>query len=349
MDKHKNHFTLLEYDPLKLLNKYDKICSIMEVRDGKKIFDPLWPISVELHLTDLCNLNCRWCTDAGLKKNQASLEFDVVKSLFDEFKKHSVGVTLEGGGEPTIHKNFYDIVQYGASIDLDMGLITNGVKEIRDIINLLRWVRISLDASNANEYKYEKGVNLFDKVIDNIKQINIGRDRDKVFLGIGYVITKDNDKDLLLFINMMNEMGVDYIYMRPVEENKELSPDYISLDAYKKIIEKKEDRLSTKVLLKVNERTIRDNDNLPCIAHSLTCVIRANGDLVLCEKRKHDIVVLGNVNKTSFENIWMSEKRKNISKKLLNNSSTKGCEVCRLTRFNKIFYELGGLRTSNFI
>jgi len=349
MNENTNHFTLLEYDPLKLLNKYDKICSIMEVRDGKKKFDPLWPISVELHLTDRCNLKCRWCTDAGLKKNQASLELDVVKSLFNEFQKHSVGVTLEGGGEPTMHKNFCDIVRYGASLDLDMGLITNGVKELNENINFLRWVRISLDASNADEYRYEKGVDMFDKVISNIKHMNIIRNRDKVYLGIGYVITKDNDKDLLLFINMMNDIGVDYIYMRPVEENNDLSPDFISLDAYKKLIEKKEDRLSTKVLLKVNERTIKDNDNLPCIAHSLTCVIRANGELVLCEKRKHDIVILGNVNNSSFEDIWMSEKRKKISKKLLNNTSTKGCEVCRLTRFNKIFYELGKLRTSNFI
>ena len=38
-----NYFTPLEYEPIKLLSKHDKIDSIFNVRDGEKIYDQLWP------------------------------------------------------------------------------------------------------------------------------------------------------------------------------------------------------------------------------------------------------------------------------------------------------------------
>ncbi|MBK6657060.1 MAG: hypothetical protein IPG43_02385 [Proteobacteria bacterium] len=69
----RNPFTLLEYDPIKLLNKPQKVASMFEVRDGTRDYDPLFPLSVELHLTDVCNLRCGWCTDLDLRRNLASL------------------------------------------------------------------------------------------------------------------------------------------------------------------------------------------------------------------------------------------------------------------------------------
>jgi 2-iminoacetate synthase ThiH len=67
MSKSKNPFTLLEYDPIKLLNNPQKVGSLFEVRDGTRDYDPTFPISVELHLTDLCNLRCPWCTDLEMR------------------------------------------------------------------------------------------------------------------------------------------------------------------------------------------------------------------------------------------------------------------------------------------
>ena len=52
----KNYWDPFEYDKLKLLCHKEKVQSIMDVQSGIKILDNMPPISVEMHLTDNCNL-----------------------------------------------------------------------------------------------------------------------------------------------------------------------------------------------------------------------------------------------------------------------------------------------------
>ena len=100
--KKNNPFSPLEYDPIKLLNSPDKVTSIFDLRDGKRTFDDRYPISVELHLTDICNLKCPWCTDLEIRQAKASQQLERLELLFMDLAKHNVGVTIEGGGEPTV-------------------------------------------------------------------------------------------------------------------------------------------------------------------------------------------------------------------------------------------------------
>jgi radical SAM protein with 4Fe4S-binding SPASM domain len=104
-----------------------------------------------------------------------------------------------------------------------------------------------------------------------------------------------------------------------------------------------------KLMMNLDDRIQKDNEGLPCIGHALSCVIQANGDVVMCEKRRHDPVVFGNINKQRFGEIWTSNHRKEVSRKLMNPESQKGCEVCRITKFNRYFSRLGQLKTRNFI
>ena len=86
--KDKNHWSEFEYSKLKLLLNKKKVNSILDVLNGKKEFDEEPPISVELHLTDICNLKCPWCTDSKLKENNAT-KFkadDFLKDIFDTYE-----------------------------------------------------------------------------------------------------------------------------------------------------------------------------------------------------------------------------------------------------------------------
>lgn len=77
-----NYWDEFEYSKLKLLLNKEKVNSILSVQKKDKKMDERFPISVELHLTDLCNLNCQWCTDKELRNNGATLDVNVIKSLF---------------------------------------------------------------------------------------------------------------------------------------------------------------------------------------------------------------------------------------------------------------------------
>lgn len=344
-----NYWDPFEYDKLKLLCHTEKVDSLMEIQNGIKEYDDLPPISVELHLTDNCNLCCPWCTDRSLHGNGASITEEKAFELMEYFGRVGTGVTLEGGGEPTVHKKFKSIVSYGYEHNVDMGLITNGTVDISESINYLKWVRISLDSSSREEYIIEKGRDLFDKVFENLRKYKEIRDNRNCFLGIGYVLTTRNYGDIETIVRKLDNLGVDYIYFRPVEEAPDITPTREELYDLRKRLLNITEELRIKFLLTINDRLIYDNAELPCVAHSITSIIHANGDVVCCEKRRHDDITYGNVNNNTFDEIWNSEIRKSTTDKLLCSKSQKGCAVCRITPFNRILTSLSEINTKKFI
>lgn len=344
-----NYWDEFEYSKLKLIMHKEKVESILNMKKGMIDMDELFPISVEMHLTDCCNLRCEWCTDKELRKNGATMQYDYATSLLLEMKNHKTGVTIEGGGEPTLHPRFSDIARFGQENDVDLGLITNGTNDISNCISAFKWVRISLDSSNAKEYIGEKGVDKFDLVLDNIKKMCERRNPKETFIGVGYVLTKRNQKSLLQVIDTLDTLGVDYIYLRPVEEAPDIQPSMESLLDLRKLLAEFTKDKRIQYMLTIADRIVDENAGLPCFAHTLTSIIHANGDVALCEKRRQDPIILGNIYSASFEEIWKSDYHKEISKKLLDPCSQKGCAACRITGFNMILEQLSKVHTDKFI
>ncbi len=344
-----NYWDEFEYSKLKLLLNNEKVNSILDVRNGMKKMDEQFPISIELHLTDNCNLNCEWCTDKSLRQNKAVMDLQVIKRLFREFWQHGTGVTLEGGGEPTLHPDFKEIVAAGKASNIDMGLISNGTVDISDCIDGLKWVRISLDSSTQDEYKREKGVDCFERVLGNLEKMSKARNPMDTFIGVGYVLTTRNQSNLVELIKQLDSIGIDYIYLRPVEESEDITPSLESLLDLRKKLAELTANTRIRYMLAISDRIVDRNAGLPCIAHSLTSVIHANGEMALCEKRRTDGIILGNVYESSFEEIWVSPYREQISQKLLDAECQGGCSACRITGFNMIFEQLEKVHSKHFI
>ncbi len=344
-----NFWNELEYSKLKLLLNHDKADSVLDVLHGKKRYDELPPLSVELHLTNQCNLKCSWCTDQKLRRNGAFQKKETIMELFHYFGRNRVGVTIEGGGEPSMHKDFEEIVLYGSKLGLDMGLISNGVIDYSHLIAHFKWVRISLDAASPEEFILEKGTDRFGKVMKNLKEFSNSRDVSQTHLGVGYVLTTRNMDHILNMMPALDAIGVDYIYLRPVEEAAPITPGIDRLYDLRKSLIKFTRSSRIQFLLTIHDRLIKNNDSLPCFAHSLSCIIHANGDISLCEKRRHDPVLLGNINRMDFSTIWKSDFRKEVSQKLLLPENQAGCDVCRITSFNRVLYDVSKIHTKNFI
>ena len=72
------------------------------------------PITVKIDLTNVCNHNCPGCIDADLIANDNNeLSLDLLKKLLQDMKQMGVkGINYTGGGEPTAHKKFADVIRY---------------------------------------------------------------------------------------------------------------------------------------------------------------------------------------------------------------------------------------------
>ncbi len=345
----KNYWDEFEYNKLKLLLNKEKVDSILDVQRGVKKLDDMFPVSVELHLTDLCNLKCEWCTDKELRRNGATLDMQIAGELFAQLGRYGTGVTLEGGGEPTLHPHFSEIVQIGERHHVDMGLISNGTVDISDCISKLKWVRVSLDSSTREEYQKEKGVDCFERVLGNLENMSKARNPQDTYLGVGYVLTTRNQGNLLELIKKLDEIGIDYIYLRPVEEAGTITPSLEDLLNLRRQLAEFTENTRIKYMLTITDRVVDKNAGLPCIAHTLTSIIHANGEVALCEKRREDNIILGDLHQSTFEEIWRSSYHEEVSQKLLNALCQGGCSACRMTGFNMILEQLEKVHTKHFI
>lgn len=299
----------------------------------------VYPFFIEANITSRCNLKCSWCISIN-HRCDAEIEYDSFITFLCDYKKNGgESITLSGGGEPTMHTRFKDIVVSVVSNGLKLGLMTNGVynKSYNSLISEnCQWVRVSLDTLNHSKYKDWKSVDAVDVVVDNIMQLS----KNGTKIGINCNINKNHDyrdiDDLCKFIDK-----VSYIQFRPVlpryfkNESVEINQnvwDYLinNYSGNPKINfsnDKFED-LSTNKLFDFGK----------CEGHHFSPILNSNGDLCVCMYHPNDErFVFGNIYKNSLEEIWNSGQRKYVLKFLDNLDYSKECQVCcKLAEANKL-------------
>lgn len=331
----------------KLLLHPHKIAAMRQVTPNEP--DLSYPVSVELSLTNRCNLACVYCSDLGLRMREslaAELDKNTLFRLFDDLKAGGTrGVVLEGGGEPTIHPDFAEIVRRLASIGLPAGLITNGVTPLPpEVLSSFEWIRVSVDASTPEEWTAIKGQDRFAEVLTNLREYACHCPT----VGVGYVVTNANMSDIETFVLRIRQHNVSYIQFRPVVDAPDLSPKNTQLQYLRRY-----ETASFAVLLDgMEENASRSNAGLSCRAHSLTTVISGEGNVFLCGRLNiHDwLDPIGNIKDTPFEKIWNGEARAALGRRVLDSTFCEAnCPQCRLTAVNRLLDRLDRTRTRHFI
>jgi MoaA/NifB/PqqE/SkfB family radical SAM enzyme len=325
----------------------DKVAALR--RSDQTQPDPTYPISVELSLTNRCNLACVYCSDRDLRERESlvsELDKDTLFRLFDDLKEGGAqGIVLEGGGEPTIHPNFGAIVHRLASIDLPAGLITNGTRPLSpETVSSLEWIRVSVDASSPTEWAALKRQDRFAQVLSNLREYA----RHCPTVGVGYVVTNANMSDIETFVLRIRQHGVSYVQFRPVVD----APDLAPTDDALRYLCRYETNTFAVLIDDMQANLPRSNAGLPCRAHSVTTVISGDGNVFLCGRLNiHPwIRPIGNVRHTPFREIWFGEERAKHGRQVLDPSfCAKHCPQCRLTKFNRLLDRLDRTRTQHFI
>src|SRR5262245_41489693 len=103
-----------------------------------------------IELTNRCNLRCQHCFDER-QAGTGDLSLDVIQSVLREGKQCRVEHLSFSGGEPTLHREFAEIVRRVCNADYTFSFVSNG-STFPDIHPLLtshrRWltgVTFSLD------------------------------------------------------------------------------------------------------------------------------------------------------------------------------------------------------------
>ncbi|HNQ86382.1 MAG TPA: radical SAM protein [Deltaproteobacteria bacterium] len=191
------------------------------------------PVSVNLDLTTACNFSCPHCVDSRLLNTGDYIDMDTIKKSLDTLQRNGLrSVILIGGGEPTIHKNFEDIVRFSKDRGLQVGIATNGsrldkVSSVADVLMEGDWLRISLDAGRESTFfkaHRPRGRLSLESILEGargIKQLNptiqTGYSYVIVWGGIvvnGYELTP-NIEEMEQAVRNAREYSFDYVSFKP--------------------------------------------------------------------------------------------------------------------------------------
>lgn len=139
-------FTAANSIPIKIVDYLSKI-----KREGR-----IPPVHIQLNPINLCNLNCPFCSCDSRNRNE-KLSYKDIKTIMVKAKNCGCkAVTITGGGEPLLHPKINSIINFINSLDIKIGLVTNGTqlhKLSDESINHLTWCRIS----HADHRPFGKG------------------------------------------------------------------------------------------------------------------------------------------------------------------------------------------------
>jgi MoaA/NifB/PqqE/SkfB family radical SAM enzyme len=195
------------YSDLKAAWHLDKIEAL---RRGEQVV----PAQVQLILSDLCNQDCHFCAyrmnggfsseqfagPKGEKNPNRKIPTAKAIEILDDCASLGVkAIQFTGGGEPTVHSDHLLIFDHAQSLGLETALVTNGVL-FRDgwqsILPKMKWVRVSIDASSAEEYAAVRRVKpeFYAQAMSHIAMLaaEIEKQGTDCLLGVGYVVTREN-------------------------------------------------------------------------------------------------------------------------------------------------------------
>jgi MoaA/NifB/PqqE/SkfB family radical SAM enzyme len=308
----------------KLLQHLDRLALI-------KAGDYAPPVNVEIDLSNRCSLGCQWChfgfthTRGPLagKREKPDLavpggdlmDFDLAKRIVDDLAISGVkSITWTGGGEPTLHPQFDDVILHTAHTPLEQGLYSHGGHIYPDRAALLKrfltWVYVSLDCSDRETYAEEKGVDRFEAACQGIR--NLAGAGGNATVGVGFLVHRDNYTKLHDMLALALGLGADYAQFRPAVYFDVRNPGKPSEDTTwidEALPELERIARIEKVIVDLDRfrmyRTWQGHGYTTCYWAAMQTVITPDGSVWTCgNKREHAGGWLGNLKSDPFNIIW---------------------------------------------
>ena len=178
---------------------------------------------IRLSITDVCNFKCGYCLPNGYQvdksDNRKFLHLDEIKRLSKVFSKLGVQKIRLTGGEPTVRKDFFDIIKIlknEAGIK-KVVITTNGYhlddKAKKLVDSGLNGINISIDSLDRNTFKTITGHDRLPEIlrgIQNLQDLNFDNIKVNAVL-LNNLNT--SEKDFNTWSSFIKENKIDFRYI----------------------------------------------------------------------------------------------------------------------------------------
>lgn len=260
---------------------------------------------IYIEITNKCNLNCPFCIHN--RRFIHDLTMDEYKTIISKIKGYTNEIYLHVLGEPLLHDNILDFINYANDNNILVNVTTNGI-----LINKLE--------GNHNIHRLNISLHSFNK--DNILEY-----LDNVFNYIDSVRDKTFCSVRLWVSNKNTDYMLDYI-------NKRYNTNICEIHDDMKV------KIDTNLIIDTNHEFIWPDMNNNYYSETGTCKglidhigILSDGTIIPCCLDSEGIINLGNIFDSSIDEVFDKDIVKNMIAGFKNNK--KVCELCRHCSFLK--------------
>jgi len=187
---------------------------------------------IRLSITDVCNFKCGYCLPNGYQKdksdNRTFLSLEEVQRLAKGLSELGVSKIRLTGGEPTVRKDFFDIVKIlkkNSGIKKTV-ITTNGYKldQLAEQIieSGLDGINISIDSLDKNKFHQITGHDRLDEILRGIEKLQKLNFKN---IKINAVLLKglnNSDRDFNVWANFIKSNEVDFRYIELMQTGDNL-------------------------------------------------------------------------------------------------------------------------------
>ncbi|MFO8087779.1 MAG: radical SAM/SPASM domain-containing protein [Bacteroidales bacterium] len=292
----------------------------------------LWayPSFFSVEPNNTCNLACPECPVGSktLKRKKGYISKSVYQKIINSLSQKAIYLTLYFQGEPFLHPEIYDMINYASQKKLYVATSTNAhsinEENARKIIQSgLDRLIISLDGTDQETYSaYRKGGDIT-MVISGIQQIVKAKKElksQKPIVEIQFLVLGTNEHQIKQIKQLSRELKADQLSLKSAQVS-----DYQNGNPFipKNPVYSRYRKVSS------GEYALKTSGANRCHRMWSGCVFTYNGDVVPCCFDKDAEHIMGNIVDQDFASIWRSGTYLDFRQKVFTNrSSIAMCRNC---------------------
>ena len=272
---------------------------------------------IYIEITNICNLNCKFCPETSRKKQ--SMSIGNFEEVIKKIHNYTSLITLHVKGEPLLHKDLEDILQILEKYNLKANITTNGtlIKEKLEIIKKsksVRQINFSIHSITQNEKLNNQYLQDIFESVEELENIIISY--------------------RLWNMETIKENDINKSIIKAIE-------DYYNVnDLKEKLLKNNSVKLKENLFINqdveftwpdINKKRIIEKGR--CLALKDQVAILVDGTVVPCCLDNNGDIPLGNIFEETIEKILEKPKSVAIKKNFENGIIT--CDLCKTCGFLK--------------
>lgn len=273
-----------------------------------------FPFYIDIELTNNCNIDCIMCKRQIMTREIGYMSEDIYKKIVDEMSMYDAGLRYCRSGEPTLHKQITDFINYANEKKVVNYLSTNGFYGKEKMMQVLKSkpdiIRFSFQGLTASEFEKFRKPAQFKAVKDNVLLCAEERERlgwERPYLIISTTILDETPEEVEAFkedwLRFVDRIEVGRTTFSWVKQEGGYEDEKSRVTVQRKYI--------------------------PCLEIMTKISINWNGDITACCGDYNGFMVIGNIRDMSIKEAWDSSAENHFREMVTYNTRHDELPLCR--------------------